>query len=80
MAGDRGGALPSRVQAEVQRILDAEARRLLADQLDRDSIGATAGSDGDSLDGGADQRTASVKGEPVPILGRVDDDSDPVAA
>lgn len=43
--------LPPSVQAEVKRILDAEARRLLEEQLaaeqqrDRDTVGAAAGSD-----------------------------------
>jgi hypothetical protein len=34
--------LPDQVRREVHRILDAEARRLLAEQLDRDSA-ATCG-------------------------------------
>ena len=73
--------LPARVQAEVQRILDAEARRLLADQLDGDALGApTPGRDQHAVDGRADQGTASVKGKPVPIPGRVERDDGAVAA
>jgi len=36
------GNLPDQVRREVRRILDAEARRLLAEQLDRESV-ATCG-------------------------------------
>ena len=34
--------LPVHVRAEVRRILDAEARRLLAEQLDADALGAAS--------------------------------------
>lgn len=60
-------AFPPNVQAEVQRILDGEARRLLADELDADSIRSAAGDHDDTLDGRADQRLARLKGQPVPI-------------
>lgn len=59
----RGGSsltLPAHVRAEVQRILEAEARRLLTDQLNGDAIGSAAGRDEYPLDGGADQRAARV--------------------
>ena len=73
-------SLPPHVNAEVRRILDAEARRLLAEQLDRDAIGTTAGGDPGMGDGGADERTAGVEGQPVPIVGGVDGDDGAVAA
>ena len=73
-------SLPPRVRSEVQRILNAEARRLLADELDRDAIGAATGSDSDLIDGRADQGTASLERQSVPILGRADDDDGAVAA
>lgn len=42
---------------EAQRILDGEARRLLRERLqgDAETPGATAGSDVDALDDGADE-------------------------
>ena len=72
--------LPAHALAEVQRILDAEARRLLADQLDRDPAVATTGSEHDAVDGGADQGAASVQRQAVPVVGGVDRDEGPVAA
>lgn len=72
--------LPPHARAAVQRILDAEARRLLADQLDRDALVAASGSDSDLVDGGADQGTASLERESIPVLGRVDRDDGTLAA
>ena len=63
-------SLPDHVRADVRRILDREARRLLADQLDRDAAGPAAGSNVRPLDHGADQRPASVEAELGPVLGR----------
>lgn len=73
-------ALPARVQAQVQRILDAEARRLLAEQLDSDPIGTAAGADHGAGDGGPNQSAARVEGEPVPIVRGIDSDDSAVAA
>lgn len=43
--------LPPHVQSEVQRILDAAARRILAEQLDRDALTpCDLGRDGDLCD------------------------------
>jgi hypothetical protein len=50
-----------RVRAEVQRIADAAARRLLAEQLDRDPLGTPTGTDGGALDGGANQSPSLLK-------------------
>ena len=73
--------LPVHVRAEVRRILDAEARRLLAEQLDPDALGATSVlRDCGALDGGADQRPAGVEGQAIPIVGSVDDDRGLLAA
>jgi hypothetical protein len=78
--------LPPHVRAACERILDSEARRifdsearLLADQLDRDAM-VPAGSDENPVNGGADQRSARVKRQPIPILGRVDRDRGTEAA
>src|SRR6202012_5910002 len=50
------GELPTHVRAEVRRILDAEARRLLAEGVYRDASGALARrTDGGLLDGRSDQ-------------------------
>jgi hypothetical protein len=72
--------LPPHVQAEAQRILDAAARRLLADQMDRDAPGAPARRDGGTVDGGSDQVATLAEGEAVPIVGRVDRDRGTEAA
>jgi len=53
------GELPANVRTEVRRILDAEARRLLAEAVYRDASGALARrADGGSLDGRSDQGAA----------------------
>ena len=62
--------LPPRARAEVQRILDGAARRLLAEQVDLDALDAAAGRDSDAVDGRADQGAAFVQREQVPILER----------
>jgi hypothetical protein len=73
-------SLPPHVRAEVKRILDGAARRLLADELDRDAIGAATGSDDHLGDGGPNQGAPLVDGEPVPVLRRLDGDGGPLAA
>ena len=72
--------LPAHVQAEVQRILDGAARRLLAEQLDRDPAGAATRGDGHTLDNGADEGAPLVNGQPIPVPRGVDGDSGPLAA
>lgn len=72
--------LPAHVRAECQRILNAEARRLLAVQLDGDPAGTPAGVNPHHPDDGTNQPAASVKREPVPIRGGVDGDHGAVAA
>ncbi len=61
---------PSHVQAKVKRILDAEARRLLAEEMNGNALGrsrlavaaaALPRSDNGALDRGADQLAASVQ-------------------
>ena len=59
--------LPARVRADVQRILDAEARRLLAGELDGDPVGTAAGSNPDLGDDGADQGAAGVERQAIPV-------------
>ena len=72
--------LPPRVADEVRRILNSEARRLLAEKLDRDAIGTAAGTDSRTLDRCADQRPPAVEGQTVPIGGGVDGDDGAVPA
>jgi hypothetical protein len=67
-------SLPAHVEAEVQRILDAEARRLLAHKLDAEPIRATTGTDHDLADHSADQGATGIDGEAVPVRRGVDDD------
>ena len=62
--------LPPYVRTEVQRILAAAARRLLADKLNGDAVGATTGGDSDPLDHGADEGAPLVQGQPVPVVNR----------
>ncbi len=59
--------LPPHVRTEVRRILDGAARRLLAEELDGDAVGAATGRDAHSLAGGADERTLLVESESVPV-------------
>lgn len=55
-------------RAEAQRILDGAARRLLAEQVDRDSLGAAPeGGDDGGLDGGADERPPLVESQEFPV-------------
>ena len=64
------GDIPIRVRQEVRRILDAEARRLLAEQLDRDSFTPAALADRDRLHRGANKPALSLKAKPIPIRHR----------
>ena len=49
------GEVPADVRAEVQRVLDRAARRVLAEQLDGDAVLPAPRVDNDPLDGGADE-------------------------
>ena len=60
-------AAPSSLAA-AQRILDAEAQRLLAEQMDRDPIGPATTGNVNVLDGRPDQTPPGLDGEPVPVL------------
>jgi hypothetical protein len=64
------GGLPDQVRREVRRILDAEARRLLAEQLDRDSVAPASLADCYRLHRGANKPALSLKAEPIPIRHR----------
>jgi hypothetical protein len=68
--GGSMSALPPTVRARVERILDREARRLLAEELDGDSVGTATRVNRDGLHGGSDQVTATSKAEVVPIIDR----------
>ena len=72
--------LPPGARAEVQRVLDRAARRLLADQFDVDSTGTAAGGDGDTLNSGADESASLVQGEAIPVSRDRDDDGCTLAA
>src|SRR5262245_7570216 len=64
--------MPPRVAAEVQRILDREARRLLAEELDMHAARSSAGGDGDSLDQRLDQISSSRDRQVGPVGRRID--------
>jgi hypothetical protein len=58
--------LPDFVPAEVRRVLDGAARRLLAAQLHGDPIASAARGDTGLVDDRADKSALLVEGEPVP--------------
>jgi len=58
----------------VQQVLDRAARRLLAEELNRDALHAPTGLDGHPFDGGPDDRAALVDGQSRPVRPRVDGD------
>src|SRR5438128_1296356 len=66
------GVLPADVRAEVQRILDGAARRVLRARLNAEPIVAAAGSDVGAKDDGGDQGTLLVEREAVPLSARAD--------
>ena len=61
--------LPPAVAAEAERILDREARRLLAARLDADAIRATTGADNRCTDDSLDEVALTLVAEQVPITG-----------
>ena len=60
--------LPEFARAEVQRVLDGAARRLLAARINRDPVGAAARGDRDAVDDCADERAPLVEDEHVPVV------------
>jgi hypothetical protein len=66
--------LPTTVAAEVQRILDGTARRLLAAKTNGEPVTALAGRDNAVVDEGADKGAAFVEGEDVEVLRPVEGD------
>ena len=60
--------LPPSVAAEVQRILDGEARRLLAAKLNGDPVPPLARRDDSLLDESPDESTLRVEGEDDEVL------------
>jgi hypothetical protein len=72
--------LPAHVLEQARRILDAEARRLLTDELDVDAAGALTGRHRHRLDRGANQGAAGPQAQPVPIPGSGQADNPGVAA
>ena len=66
-------SLPLHVRTEVRRILDSEARRLLAEEVDDDALEPAAGANVYALDGGADQGAASLEAQPMPVTRASDD-------
>ena len=63
--------LPAHVCAEVQSILDREARRLLLARMDGELVGPVPGGDVDALDHGADQFAAPLEGDLDPVTVRL---------
>lgn len=63
------GRLCPAALADARRVLDGAARRLLAAQLNGQSVGATAGGNGDGQNHGPDERAPLVQGEIVPVPG-----------
>lgn len=67
-------------RAEVQRILDAEARRILATRLEGDAIVPASGSDEGTLEDGLDDPAPAFEAQAVPISGSVENDSGSIDA
>lgn len=63
---------PTHVQQHVKRILDAEARRLLADQVHADAISATALTYKYTVDDRTNQLAFCFEREAIPVGSRVD--------
>lgn len=72
--------LPPRVATEVRRILDREARRLLAEGFDRDTLDAAAGANDSVLHDSADQGTPALGAEVVPVKRAADGQPGALAA
>jgi hypothetical protein len=67
-------------RAEVQRILDAEARRILATRLEGDAIAPTPGSNEGALEDGLDDPAPAFDAQAFPIGGSVKNDGGSVDA
>ncbi len=61
--------------SEIQRLADSVARRLLAEQLDRDALGASSRPDNGLSDHGADEPPLLRERQVVPPLSDVDGQS-----
>lgn len=73
--------LPAASQRTVQRIFDAAARRVLAEDLDGQPVGTLAiGRDDGALDDGADERPPLGQRQPVPVRRRVQRNGRPLPA
>lgn len=59
-------SLPPRVRAEVRRILDAEARRIL-EEMNADTGSTTSGMDNGPVNRGDDQGTTGLEAERIPV-------------
>lgn len=73
-------ALGVAARAEVQRILDAEARRILASPLEGDAIVPAPGSDEGTLKDGLDDPAPAFEAQAVPTSGSVENDGGSVDA
>ena len=62
-----GVVIPDHVCNEVRRILDAEARRLLAEQLDGDAVSPAARRHMDAFDHGLDQSAPRSECQALPV-------------
>jgi hypothetical protein len=65
--GDAAVTIPRAVAVEAQRILDREARRLLAARLDADAVRATTGANNRCTDDSLDEVALPLVAEQVPI-------------
>ena len=70
---DGNGVTPA-ARAEVQRILDREARLKLASRLEGDSIIATTRSDEGASEDGLDDPATSLETQALPIFSSVEND------
>ena len=76
----RSGRMTPAARSEVQRILDAEARRILAARLEGDAIVATARRDESPGEDGLDDSAPGLEAQAAPILDSVENDGGSVDA
>lgn len=69
------GETPAERLQMVDNTLRGEAARLLAVEMDSQPLSASAGTNGDLVDDGADERPLGVDRELIPVGAGVDDES-----
>ena len=74
LPGAKARRMTPTARSEVQRILDAEARRILAARLEGDSIAAATRRDEGTREDGLDDPAAGLEAQALPISSGVEND------